>query len=123
VDTAAAREHGDDPNRAGRPVNPYLYGAARKVGPPAPRAATRPLGPVDRHGVVSSGRIVKLLVGQGYGFIRLADDREVYFHRSDVREGGSINEFAVGDHVTFELLEDTVSGARALRVSHRERHR
>lgn len=72
---------------------------------------------------MSTGRIVKLFVGQGHGFIRLADDREIFFHRSDVREGTSFNDFVVGDAVTFELLEDAVSGARALRVRHRRRPR
>jgi cold shock CspA family protein len=114
-----AAERDDDPSRAGRPVSPYSFGAARKVAPPA-RHGTRP---VERHGIVTNGRIVKLLVGKGHGFIRLADGREIFFHRADVGEGVSINDFVVGDRVTFELLEDTVSGARALRVSRREPHR
>jgi cold shock CspA family protein len=64
-----------------------------------------------------------LFVGQGHGFIRLTDDRQVFFHRSDVREGTSFNEFAVGDAVTFELFEDRVSGPRALRVERRNPRR
>lgn len=75
--------------------------------------------PPERHGVPSSGRIVTLLVGQGHGFIRLANDREVFFHRSDVREGTSFNDLAAGDLVRFELLEDDVSGPRALHVQRR----
>lgn len=63
-----------------------------------------------------TGKIVKLMVGQGHGFIRLPDHREIFFHRGDVSEGTSFNEFAIGDRVAFELLEDAVSGARALRV-------
>jgi cold shock CspA family protein len=59
------------------------------------------------------------MVGQGHGFIRLSDNRDVFFHRSDLLEGTSFNDFAVGDTVTFELLEDAVSGARALRVTRR----
>ena len=67
---------------------------------------------------------MKLLVGQGYGFIRqAATDREIYFHRTDVREGTSINDLTVGASVTFEVLEDAVSGARALRVTSRRRQR
>ena len=49
------------------------------------------------------------------------NDREVFFHRSDVREGTSFNDFAVGDAVTLEVLEDDVSGARAVRVARRTR--
>ena len=64
---------------------------------------------------------MRLLSGQGYGYIRLADDREVYFHRADLADGVSINDFAIGDPVIFELLEDNVSGARALQVRRRKR--
>jgi cold shock CspA family protein len=72
--------------------------------------------PADPRGRAASGRIVKLLVGRGQGFIRLADDREIFFHRSDVGDGISFNDFIVGDPVDFEIVEDPVSGARALRV-------
>jgi cold shock CspA family protein len=77
--------------------------------------------PPERRGVSKTGKIAKLMIGQGHGFIRLSDNREVFFHRSDVREGTSFNDFVVGDAVTFELLEDAVSGARALRVTRRGR--
>lgn len=70
-----------------------------------------------------NGTIVKLLVGQGHGFIRRSDDREIFFHRADVREGTSFNDFAVGDAVTFELLDDAVSGPRAVRVRRRRQGR
>jgi len=99
-------------------VSQYFYGAARKAAPLPRLAGARPLEPRGAH---ASGRIVRLLVGQGQGFIRLRDGREVFFHRSDVAEGTSFNDFVVGDTVTFELLEDAVSGARALRVSPRQR--
>ena len=72
---------------------------------------------------MSSGRIVNLQVGQSHGFIRVADRREIYFHRSDLDEGTSFNDFTIGDAVTFELLEDAVSGARGLRVKRRRRAR
>jgi cold shock CspA family protein len=59
------------------------------------------------------------MVGQGYGYIRLANGRDIFFHRSDLEEGTSFNAFAIGDAVRFELLEDAVSGARAMRVKRR----
>jgi cold shock CspA family protein len=68
-----------------------------------------------------TGRIVKLLVGQGHGYIRVSGDRDVYFHRADLHEGVSFNDLAVDEAVTFELLEDAVSGARAVQVKRRER--
>jgi len=100
-------------------MSPYLYGG-RKVVSPSRQA---PTGPARPRGVVCDGRIVKLFVGQAYGYIRLADERDVFFHRADVCDGVSINDFAIGDSVTFELLDDTVSGARALQVRRRRRHR
>lgn len=83
-----------------QPASPVRFAAAR---------------PADPRGAVSAGQIVKLFVGQGYGYIKRRDGREVYFHRADVVEG-SINDLAVGDPVKFELLEDRLSGARALFV-------
>jgi cold shock CspA family protein len=81
----------------------------------------KPVRPQDRHGTPVTGRIVRILVGQGYGFIRLPNAREVYFHRADLHEGTTFNEFRIGDRVTFELLEDAISGARALHVVRRRR--
>jgi cold shock CspA family protein len=72
--------------------------------------------PADVRGTPSVGRIATLFIGQSYGFIRLANGRAVFFHRSDLRDGVSFNRFAVGDNVTFELLEDRVSGPRAVQV-------
>ena len=90
----------------------YFYGQIRNASPKRMGKLSRPV----ESGIRDSGRIVKLFVGQGHGFIRLADDREIFFHRSDIQEGASINDFRVGDLVTFERLDDAVSGARALRV-------
>ena len=89
----------------------------------APRRVVRPARPNERRGVVTTGRIVKLLIGQSHGFIRLDDTRDIYFHRSDLAEGTAFNDFIIGDAVIFELLEDAVSGARALRVKRRQRLR
>jgi hypothetical protein len=67
-------------------------------------------------GVSGCGQIVRLYTGQCHGAIRMADGREVWFHRNDMAEHAAFNDFAVGDSVAFELLEDRISGARALRV-------
>jgi cold shock CspA family protein len=64
---------------------------------------------------------VTLFIGQGHGFIRLANARDVFFHRSDLHEGVSFNDLAVGDTVRFDLLEDDVSGPRAIQVARRPR--
>src|SRR5581483_7993366 len=87
----------------------HVYGPMKR--------ASKPSRPSEVRGVPDSGRIVKLFVGQGHGIIRVATGREVYFHRSDLREGTSINDFGVGDQVVFERLDDEISGARAIAVS------
>jgi hypothetical protein len=79
-----------------------------------------PARPPERRGAASTGRIVKLLIGQSYGYIRLPNGREIYFHRGDREDATTFNGFALGDPVSFELLKDAVSGARAVRVKHRQ---
>jgi cold shock CspA family protein len=64
----------------------------------------------------TTGRIATILTGLGHGFIRSSDARTVYFHRADLQEGTSFGSLRIGDAVTFELFDDTVSGARALRL-------
>jgi hypothetical protein len=59
---------------------------------------------------------VILWTGQGHGVIRTSQYREVFFHRGDVDEGTRFNDLRIGDTVAFDLLDDKVSGARALRL-------
>jgi cold shock CspA family protein len=101
-------------------VGEHTRGAARKAAPARNTASGRP---ADRRGTPSAGRIVALYIGQSHGLIRLADARDVFFHRSDLRDGVSFNDLAVGDRVTFELLEDKVSGPRAVQVEPRPSRR
>lgn len=96
----------------------YFYGARRQA---APKRSGKPSRPNDPRGQPATGRIARILVGQCHGFIRLSDDREVFFHRSDMRTGTAFNDLEIGDAVAFELLEDAVSGARALRVARHKR--
>ena len=85
--------------------------------PPRPRQkGGTPGAQQPRTGTPATGTIVRLLVGQGHGYIRLADRRDIYFHRGDLVEGTPFNEFAVGDTLSFEILEDRFSGPRALSV-------
>jgi cold shock CspA family protein len=93
--------------------NEYFYGTAQKA---TAKRGAKPKRPPDPNGVPATGRIVKLFVGQGYGFIRLPDGRDIFFHRADVQEGTSINDLNVGDFLKFDLLDDPVSGGRALHV-------
>ncbi len=92
----------------------YVYGAGNNR---VSKVAGKPSRPTDPRGKPANGRIAKILVGQCHGYISLRDDRQVYFHRADLRDGTAFNDLRVGDAVRFELLEDSVSGARALRVA------
>jgi cold shock CspA family protein len=100
-------------------VDEHIRGAVRK----APARKVQAGRPVEQQGTPRSGRIIALVLGQGHGFIRLTDGRKVFFHRSDLPEGASFSEFAVGDSVTFELLEDPISGPRARQVQRRRPRR
>lgn len=96
----------------------YFYGGGRKAPPTRPGKPSQPSAP---RGAAATGRIAKILVGQGHGFIRLPDHREIFFHRSDLQEGTAFNDLQIGHAVMFELLEDSVSGARAMRVTLKKR--
>ena len=80
------------------------FGRAHR--PQVPPGATR-----------ASGTIIRLVVGQSHGFIRLRDRREVFFHRADLREDTSFNTLKVGEPVAFDLITDAVSGPRAISVT------
>jgi len=77
-------------------------------------------GPV---GAAAAGRITRIFIGQMYGFIRVRTGREVFFHRADLQDVTTFNSLQVGDHVTFGLIDDPVSGARAVRVIRTSRGR
>ena len=85
------------------------------------RNMPRRSGKLDRPSVPAStpstGRIARLLVGQAYGFIRVRNGRAIFFHRADLRDATTFNTLQVGDLVAFELVDDQLSGARAIRVA------
>jgi cold shock CspA family protein len=71
----------------------------------------------------STGTIARLLVGQAYGFIRVGNGRAIFFHRADLHDAATFNTLQVGDRVAFELVDDQLSGARAIRVAPARRRR
>ena len=81
------------------------------------RGALKPAGngPKMVSGKPMSGRILRLAAGMGHGYIRAEGGEDVFFHRSDTQEG-VFNTLEIDDDVRFELVEDRVSGARAIRV-------
>jgi cold shock CspA family protein len=71
-------------------------------------------GKPKESGRAASGTILRIVRGQNHGFIRAADGREVFFHRADVT--GTFIDLEIGDTVACELIEDRVSGVRAVSV-------
>ncbi len=71
---------------------------------------------LEERGETATGQVVRLLYGQSYGIIRMADRRDVFFHRKDAK-AGLFNNLAIGDNLTFELIEDPLTGPRAVRVT------
>ena len=61
-----------------------------------------------------SGRVTRILHGQGSGSFVRTTIGKVYFHRADA--DGTFNDLTAGDRVTFELYEDKITGPRALRL-------
>ena len=64
-------------------------------------------------GKQTKGRIKALTRGQASGIISTADG-DVFFHKADFQ--GKFWDLNVGDRVSFELLNDTISGPRAQNV-------
>jgi cold shock CspA family protein len=91
------------------------------------RTMPRHSGKLDRPNAPAStpstGRIARLLVGQAYGFIRVRNGRAIFFHRADLRDATTFNTLQVGDLVAFELVDDQLSGARAIQVAPARRSR
>ncbi len=102
--------------------NDYFYGTGRRSKAATAKRSTTPARP-DPRGRPMNGRITHIVRGQGHGFIRVRGDRNIYFHRGDVQDGTRFNDLEVGDAVLFELLEDQISGPRALRVTRGDKRR
>jgi len=62
-----------------------------------------------------TGRVTQLSHGRLCGLIRASDGLSVFFHGRDL-EGAQYNDVEIGGTVSFELIDDRVSGPRAARV-------
>ena len=61
------------------------------------------------------GQIKSFVRGQGTGYIRDQLGRDVFFHKGDVLDKG-YNDLKIGAAVSFDVIEDPISGARAQRI-------
>jgi cold shock CspA family protein len=84
------------------------YGAWTSAGKP-PAGASAPASRM-------TGKVTKIVRARACGFIRTTEGREVFFHASDL-EGATFAEVRESHKVRFELVDDRISGPRALRVS------
>jgi len=75
----------------------------------------KPAQPAPPSGRPMTGRILRIVRGQGQGFIRDEDGREVFFVRADLI-GVKFNDLTIADPVAFELIDDRVSGPRGVHV-------
>lgn len=88
-----------------------------------PRQSGKLERPNTPAGTPATGTIVRLLVGQAHGLIRVRNGQAIFFHRADPRDATTFNTLQVGDLVAFELIDDQLSGAHAIRVAPAHRRR
>jgi cold shock CspA family protein len=69
----------------------------------------------QNRGRAMTGRVTQLSHGRLCGLIRASDGKSVFFHGRDL-EGAQYNDVEIGGAVSFELIDDRVSGPRAARV-------
>lgn len=62
--------------------------------------ARRQRGEVKRSEQPQRARVVRIIPGEGYGFLETPDRREIYFHRNSVLNGG-FEHLVVGSEVRF----------------------
>ena len=72
-------------------------------------------GRVEPRGPHASGRITDLMHGRLCGVIRASTGLHVFFHGRDLNSV-RYNDLEIGRSVTFELIDDPISGPRAVRI-------
>jgi cold shock CspA family protein len=78
--------------------------------------ARRRRGAVKRRELLPSGRVSRLLLQEGYGFLTTDDGREIYFHRNSVLNRG-FRRLHIGCPVTFaEEMGETGPQASTVRI-------
>lgn len=70
---------------------------------------------VEARGSYANGRITHLTHGRLCGLIRAKDGLSIFFHGRDL-SGVRYNDLEVGCGVTFELIDDPISGPRAVQI-------
>lgn len=113
-EVSVAREHHDAQSHEGvyLAINEAFEAARRQLADKAERQA----GIVKSHEVPSHGVVERLFPHEGYGFVRMPDGQEVYFHRNAVVDEGFAG-LEVGAKVRCEIAEgEGLKGAQASTV-------
>jgi ribosomal subunit interface protein len=105
---ALTREENEDPHIA---VRDAFNTAVRRL----EEHARRKRGEVKTHEAPPTGRIIRVIPDQSYGFIITSDHREIYFHRNSVLND-DFNQLKLGVAVTF-IEEQGKEGPQAARVA------
>jgi len=66
---------------------------------------------------LQKGTIKKIILGRGFGFIELSEEKDIFFHSSDVE--GDFKVLEEGDPVTFEVAPGRDGKDKAIKV-HKE---
>jgi ribosomal subunit interface protein len=72
-------------------------------------------GEVKTHEPAPTGRIIRIFPNEAYGFIRTADNREIYFHQNSV-VNKEFSKLKFGTEVTY-IEEQGKEGPQAARVA------
>jgi CspA family cold shock protein len=64
---------------------------------------------------MNNGTVKFFNVAKGFGFIVTEDGKEVFFHKSNVKDTGFRDVLSQGDNVRFELKEEQ-KGKRAYNI-------
>ena len=62
-----------------------------------------------------TGTIRRLVIDRGFGFIRTAEGKDLFFHRNQL-EGVDFNSVGEGQQVEFEVRQDPGGRPHAMRV-------
>ncbi len=111
---AVAREQHESPAREGVhiAVNEAFEAVRRQLMDKAEKLA----GIVKSHEVPPHGVVDRIFAEQGYGFVRMPDGQEVYFHRNAVVDDG-FDTLEAGAKVRCEVAEgEGIKGAQASTV-------
>jgi cold shock CspA family protein/ribosome-associated translation inhibitor RaiA len=114
---------GRDPRKSWTHADLYLAvkGAFREAQRQLADHVRRIEGRVKFHAAPARAVVARVLSDEGFGFLRTADDREIYFHARSVL-GGRFGTLCVGDEVRF-VEEAGDEGPQASTVAPLHPHR